>query len=774
MAEVHSLDPAVLGHILLLQSAIHAQPDDQHMAEFLAAGMTRIPGVGGAAVCKDGLLLGASQLVMVPPLTCREAFQPKLSDLECPPSFPCVERGYVRLSLRSARRSYGGLLLRVTDENAFTLYRPFVENIASLVTLLIENREQERNLIELNHSLEQQVQERTANLQHELAERHRKEEALRESEIKYRRLHDSMMDAFALVDMTGHILETNPAYQSMVGYSDEELKLLTYQDLTPEKWRSLEVPIIEKQVLVRGYSEVYEKEYQRKDGTLFPVEMRTFLLRDSAGQPAGMWAIVRDITARKRAEIKAAESEARFRALFEQATDGMVLADAETKRFLLGNRQMQQWLGYSEAEFLQLTVSDIHPAAELPYVLAQFEKQARGEITFVPEIPVRRKDGSVFYADVNAATILVQQRAWLLGIFRDITERKQAEAELDKTRGLLSAAVEQSPAGILIADAPDVRIRLVNSAALGIRGQTAQPLTDIPVAQHPRNWQTFYPDGTPCRPEELPLSRAVLAGETTHNVEVIIRRADGEDRWVLANAAPVIGVQGEVIAGVVVFLDITERKRAEQELRASLDEKVALLKEVHHRVKNNLQIISSLLNLQAREVRSPEVQIFLQDTQSRIQAMALLHETLYGSSNLACVSFRRYVESICTHIVRSHASDARNIYLRRNIADVGLPLDQAIPAGLVINELVSNALKHAFSDRPGGEITVQLQSADEHHYVLQVADNGTGIAVGTDAPHTKKLGLRLVEALVNQLEGKLTVRRDIGTTFQVVFPKQPS
>ena len=146
----------------------------------------------------------------------------------------------------------------------------------------------------------------------EITERKRAEEALRESEAKYRRLHETMMDAFVRIDMTGNIQEANRAYQSLLGYTEEELLECTYGDLTPGKWHALETSVVAEQVLVNGHSQVYEKEYRRKDGTIFPVELRTFLLRDDAGQPVGMWAIVRDITERKRAEQERAKLESQL------------------------------------------------------------------------------------------------------------------------------------------------------------------------------------------------------------------------------------------------------------------------------------------------------------------------------------------------------------------------------------------------------------------------------------------------------------------------------
>ena len=190
----------------------------------------------------------------------------------------------------------------------------------------------------------------------EISERKRAEEALRESEAKYRRLHETMMDAFVRIDMTGNIQEANRAYQGLLGYSEEELLQKTYEDLTPEKWHALEAGIIAEEVLVNGHSRVYEKEYRRKDGTIFPVELRTFLLRDDMGQPIGMWAIVHDITERKRVEEEKARLESQLRQAQKMESVGR-LAGGVAHDF---NNMLSVILGYAELIKTRLPVGDPH------------------------------------------------------------------------------------------------------------------------------------------------------------------------------------------------------------------------------------------------------------------------------------------------------------------------------------------------------------------------------------------------------------------------------
>jgi two-component sensor histidine kinase len=214
-----------------------------------------------------------------------------------------------------------------------------------------------------------------------------------------------------------------------------------------------------------------------------------------------------------------------------------------------------------------------------------------------------------------------------------------------------------------------------------------------------------------------------------------------------------------------------ERRRGDERLRASLQEKEVLLKEIHHRVKNNLQIISSLLALQANQLGSDAHAAAFVESQNRVRAMALVHEDLYRSGDLARIRLAPHLAGLCAHLYRSYAVDPHRIALRLDVADVALTLDHAVPCGLVINELVSNALRHAFPGERTGAITVQLSTVPGGAYRLVVADDGVGLpaAAGRD-PAAGTLGLQLVDDLVEQLGGKLTIDRGAhGARFEVTF-----
>jgi PAS domain S-box-containing protein len=223
-----------------------------------------------------------------------------------------------------------------------------------------------------------------------------------------------------------------------------------------------------------------------------------------------------------------------------------------------------------------------------------------------------------------------------------------------------------------------------------------------------------------------------------------------------------------------VQIELGDRHIAEARLRSSLREKEVLLQEIHHRVKNNMQLVSSLLNLQASAIQDPNTLEPFQESQQRIQVMALIHEQLYRANNLAKINFSNYVQNLAASLFQSLCANPSRIQFCVDVAAVELDIDIAIPCGLMINELVSNAIKYAFqNDRPG-EITIRFSPYSDRlsdpQYVLTVQDNGVGMPLAVDVYNTDSLGLQVVCALTEQLEGRLILNRESGTAFQIVFP----
>jgi two-component sensor histidine kinase len=214
--------------------------------------------------------------------------------------------------------------------------------------------------------------------------------------------------------------------------------------------------------------------------------------------------------------------------------------------------------------------------------------------------------------------------------------------------------------------------------------------------------------------------------------------------------------------------EITERHQAEQKLRVSLHEKEILLKEIHHRVKNNLQVVSSLLSLQARQIDDERAVTLINDSQNRVRAMALIHEKLYQSSDLSSIDFAEYVRGLTQYLIRTYGSATKQVTFHVQAEDVWLSLNAAVPCGLIINELVSNAFEHAFPDDFLGTIELTASMVGDM-VTLTIADNGVGIPAEEDILSGDTLGVQLVHSLVSQLDGDLTLHRENGTRFEITF-----
>ena len=245
---------------------------------------------------------------------------------------------------------------------------------------------------------------------------------------------------------------------------------------------------------------------------------------------------------------------------------------------------------------------------------------------------------------------------------------------------------------------------------------------------------------------------------------------DGSVVWVHGEARLIGDEEGRAILLQGVAFDITESKRAEEIIRNSLQEKELLLKEIHHRIKNNLQITSSLLRLQSARFPDENARRLLRDSQDRIRSMALVHEMLYRSEDLAHIDFAEYVRSLLQQLFRSYNIDSSRVSYRVQIPEVRFGVDVAVPCGLIVNELVANALKHAFPDDRRGVVEVQIE-CHAGRCELVVRDDGIGFPAGSDIRETETLGLRLVGTLADQLDGSLRLERDRGTAFVVDFPR---
>lgn len=267
----------------------------------------------------------------------------------------------------------------------------------------------------------------------------------------------------------------------------------------------------------------------------------------------------------------------------------------------------------------------------------------------------------------------------------------------------------------------------------------------------------------------ISLKQMVLTSGSGVREEVFIN-TNGQKRYFDLTVEPHHDRNGEVNGIGCVALDITWRKQSEEDLRAAYEREIILMKEIHHRVKNNLQIVSGLLYLQARQVQDPKMRQIIHSSRDRIQSMALLHEKLYQSKNLENIDFIAYIQSLTRNLQSSYASKSAAISLNINAKPINVDIDTAMYCGLIINELVSNSFKYAFPEGHSGEIIIEFSKDIDNRYNLIVRDNGVGMTEAIDLKKAKNLGLQLVYSLVTeQLKGQVSLENFHGAFFKISF-----
>jgi PAS domain S-box-containing protein len=363
-----------------------------------------------------------------------------------------------------------------------------------------------------------------------------------------------------------------------------------------------------------------------------------------------------------------------------------------------------------------------------------------------------------------ARAIATSPHGYLLKPFHELELRIAIEVALRKheVESQLAAIVESSHDAIIGESLGGV-VTSWNRSAARIFGYSAMEMVGRPCA-------TLCLPGR--RDEYDEILRRVKLGEEVTRLEVVRRRKDGQDVVGSLTASPIRDLNGKVTSVSKVIRDLTAEKEAESRTRASLREKEVLLREVHHRVKNNLQVIASLISLQLRGVANLAAHDALEECRARVLAIALIHEQLYQSSDYGQVPFSDYIHRLADNVFHATGSAAPDVKLQLGIESIALPVDKAIPCGLILNELITNALKHAFPEHRCGTIVVELGSR-EGRISLSVRDDGIGLPDDFDIQRSRGLGLELIVTLAEQLEARLDIERGApeapGATFRLSF-----
>jgi PAS domain S-box-containing protein len=438
-------------------------------------------------------------------------------------------------------------------------------------------------------------------------------------------------------------------------------------------------------------------------------------------------------------------------AIYALSTEGVVLH---------WNRGAEVLFGYPADEARgQPLAALIVPEDRLDEAKHALEQARSGRPTLGRTVR-RRRNGTLVPVDVSVRSVRDGSDVWLLVVReRDIQGLAETQASEAMFRGLLEAA----PDAMVIVDGSG-RISLVNEQLLRLFGYAREDLLgrtiEALVPERFRSIHVAHRDAYLAEPRTRPMG----AGLDLHG-----RRNDGSEFPVEISLSPMKSEDGLLVTAAI--RDISERRKVETKLRASLEEKEVLLKEIHHRVKNNLQIVSSMLSLQLDQLTDSVALERFKESQTRVRSIALFHEKLYQSKDLARIDIADYLRGLATGLFAAYGVNPDVVTLTVEAEDVSLDVDAAISCGLIVNELVSNSLKHAFPNGRTGRVRVELRTLNGE-VELAVADDGVGFPDGVDVWSTGTLGLKLVSIFTEQVGGAIELDRSAGTRFIIDFPRE--
>ncbi|MBP8822021.1 MAG: PAS domain S-box protein [Flavobacteriales bacterium] len=601
----------------------------------------------------------------------------------------------------------------------------------------------------------------------------RDREAMRESEERYRDLVDNANDLIHSVDGDGKFLFTNNAWKRVLGYTEQEIQQLSVTDIlaeestrqTARKWLAGERS--------GTVNTPWRSTFLTRDGQIRLFEGSS-TVREENGRMILARSIFRDITESHAAQEKLLKHAAKEKALFDSSAHMFWTVD---RRIALTsfNKGYQDMILRLHGKVPHINTDPGKPrelfatAHYHDFWKEKYDEAFSGKVvrfeTDLTDLEGNRVCNEIYLSPVMDSHGGVQE---VFGIGHEITAERAAEALAREQSAKLNAIFDNSVDVLLWSVDKDLRItscnrffsqvaKLLYGGDLGVGDNIQDTFKHMVTQEEDQEWFRMYRDCFDGKPQRI---------------EKLLVSPTGASMWLELFMGP-IQANGGINEVTCMAHDITGKKNAEREMVDNLREKEVLLKEVHHRVKNNLQIISSIFSLQrAHMAEDPRIFALLQESQNRIRSMAFIHESLYQSKNFAQVDLAQYIKGLCSNLVMSYSLYGR-VQLNTDLEPLMLDLDKAIPCGLVLNELISNALKHAFPGDKEGVVGITMRS-ERNTVRITLEDNGTGFPAVYREEQDRGLGMELVELLIQQLDGsatRLSGNGEPGTSYLITFER---
>jgi PAS domain S-box-containing protein len=587
------------------------------------------------------------------------------------------------------------------------------------------------------------------------------DEMLRDSEARYRWLFESTaIDGIMILDaQTGQVVDVNPFLIKLLGFSREQFiqkkvwELGYFKDILASK-KNFE------DLLQKGFVRYEDLPLKTNDGRQIDVEFVGHVYE--AGNQKMIQCSIRDTTERTERVEKLRETTEYLENLINNANAPIVVWDSQF-RITRFNHAFESLAGRTANEVLHQTLDSLFPPARRIFTLENVQKTLTGEQLQAVEVEIQPINGPVRTLLWSTAPIFDKDgktpvAAIAQGI--DVTEKKRVEKELINTIHILDLALEASQIGIWELDL------IKDTSARNLRHDQIFGYTEKIAEWGAKIFLEHIVS------EDRPSVQAAfdMAMKTDRlHFECRIPLPDKSIHWITVTGKTVKDSAGKPQKLIGTVTDITERVLAEKKIKDALQEKEILIQEIHHRVKNNLQVVASLFRLQAKKTKNEEALAILNDAGSRIQAMALIQAKLYHSDSYDKLNFCEYADNLAAHLFQVYAGKAGLIRLEMDFEETRLNIISAIPCGLILNELISNALKHAFPGKKMGLIRIIMKHGPDDLMRITVADNGIGIPENIEFSNTDSLGLQIVHLLIGQLGATINLDRTNGTSITWAF-----
>ncbi|PWR72628.1 PAS domain-containing sensor histidine kinase [Methanospirillum lacunae] len=682
----------------------------------------------------------------------------------------------------------------------FTLrIQPIKEGLAVLSVNITDQKKSEFELIKKNTELEAALEELCASeeeIKHNYEELLKSQEKLFKSEEKFRNLADYTYDWEYLINPDLEFEYITPSVHRISGYNPEDfyLKNITLEEIIHPDDRdmyNIHIQNFTNPEKVEIFFRIITKENEVKW-----ISHHCYPVYDKDGIFLGRRAVNRDITDKKLIEDELIHSYEELENRVRERTHELTRKNEELDKIKTILEENQERLDRAQhvahygswdiilntnefhcsPELLRIfgydpdtTTPDydriltrVHPddrEKSLDMIRKTIHDKSSGSVTHRIILP--NGETRTIFAQIEYFSDIVGDSSRIVGSSQDITDINQAMEERQRITREIHDLYNNAPCGYHSLDGTGLIIRMNDTELSWLMYTREEIINRMNIQQllTPESFERF----------KISFPIFIKTGSLV-DLELTFVRKDGTTFPVKVNASAIYDESGNYIMSRTIISDITEQKKYDETIFKSLREKEILLKEIHHRVKNNMQVISSLLFMQARNLKDPAVIELLNESQNRIRSLALIHEKLYQSDNLDHIDYGLYIKKIIDYLFQSYNVTKDDITVNLNISSIYLDIDKAVPCSLIINEMISNSLKHAFPKGKKGIITIDM-SADEDSFHLEYVDNGIGLPDDQILEKSSSLGLQLIKGLSKQLGGELDIIREVGTCFILVFPK---